>query len=327
MTDAANAVCSAIKSLQAHFVHLLEEAAAASSAPVQFRPRKWKRLGGRFGGGERFEAPTGSIFNRGSINYSHVFYGPEDRRQLRSATAISAIVHPEHPRAPSLHMHISHTEFADHAGWRLMADLNPSLPEEAATQNFRAMLSELAKEKAAEGLAAGDRYFFIPVLGRHRGVCHFYLEDFRSAHPRADLEFAANFGRGVTEHYAGLVRASLAEGTRAPNAEERAAQLHYHTLYLFQVLTLDRGTTAGLLAHDENDLGVLGCLPRYVRRDLLEEWEGKMPRPQEKLVQSLLAALPSTTVCEVTEPVKLALASALRQHYAAHPEGLAFQAR
>ena len=45
----------------------------------------------------------------------------------------------------------------------------------------------------------------------------------------------------------------------------RKKQLAYHTRYFYQVLLLDRGTTAGLLVHDDNDVGTLGSLPGQVR--------------------------------------------------------------
>ena len=39
--------------------------------------------------------------------------------------------------------------------------------------------------------------------------------------------------------------------------------------YLFQVLTLDRGTTSGLLIHNQNDVGIMGSLSLYINKVLL----------------------------------------------------------
>ena len=59
----------------------------------------------------------------------------------------------------------------------------------------------------------------------------------------------------------------MRETLRVPVLDEATAQqLAYHTLYFFQVLTLDRGTTSGLLVHDQNDLGIMGSLPAWVDR-------------------------------------------------------------
>ena len=64
---------------------------------------EWLRDGGRHGGGVRFELADRGPFNRASVNMSHVHYDDDDVRPLRSATALSSIIHPAHPRAPSLH--------------------------------------------------------------------------------------------------------------------------------------------------------------------------------------------------------------------------------
>ena len=65
---------------------------------------EWLRDGGRHGGGVRFEVAERGPFNRASVNMSHVHYDDDDARPLRSATALSSIIHPAHPRAPSLHL-------------------------------------------------------------------------------------------------------------------------------------------------------------------------------------------------------------------------------
>jgi len=78
-------------------------------------------------------------------------------------------------------MHISWTEMKDGQGyWRIMADLNPSLKDDVFQRDFEMALSRVSGEYEEEGTAQGDRYFYIPVLGRTRGVSHFYLEHFNS---------------------------------------------------------------------------------------------------------------------------------------------------
>ena len=47
-----------------------------------------------------------------------------------SATALSVILHPQNPHAPSMHFHISWTEMKSGEGsWRMIADLNPAIPK------------------------------------------------------------------------------------------------------------------------------------------------------------------------------------------------------
>ncbi len=291
--------------------------------PSEFAAHQWLRDGGRHGGGRRYACEETARFNRASLNVSCVHYDDEPQRKLASATALSTILHPSHPRAPSLHLHASFTELREGKGtWRLMADLNPSHEDAAEKERFEASLKRVAPESFARARAQGDRYFFIPAAGRHRGVTHFYLEDFTSGDFDADLALAERFVSAVIATWVELLNAPRAD----PTAEERDQQLAYHTLYLFQVLTLDRGTTSGLLVHDQNDLGVMGSLPSWVDRAQLASWEPKMVKPQDALLRELVAALPEVQPARVSDEVRVALAKIVRAHYRAHPEAMELQA-
>ena len=109
--------------------------------------------------------------------------------------------------------------------------------------------------------------------------------------------------------------------------DEKAQQLAYHTLYFFQVMTLDRGTTAGLLVHDENDEGTLGSLPPRVDKNLLSSWMSRMQEPQDLLLKRIIDSMPSQGVVEVDEGLKKKLADVIRSFYKAYPEAIALQAR
>jgi coproporphyrinogen III oxidase len=265
-------------------------------------------------------------FNRASINISQVHYDDEPEKGLGSATAISSIVHPQNPKVPSLHLHISWTSMKSGQGyWRLMADLNPSLHCDAQDE-FKSELADVAGVNASEAFAQGDRYFYIPVLERHRGVVHFYLEQYSTGSFEADAHFATSFGERVIAAYGELVKSTLALG-QVVSSDEQMSQLEYHTLYFFQVLTLDRGTTSGLLVHDQNDLGILGSLPSHVSRPLLASWVKKMPKPQGELLTGLLSCLAMMDHAPVGDDEKKRLAAVVREHYQAHPEALDLQAR
>jgi coproporphyrinogen III oxidase len=315
-----------IEALQRDFAAALEAAARAAAAPVQFESVSWLRDGGRHGGGQRLSAGASEALDRASINVSQVHYDDDPARALSSATALSTIIHPRSPHAPSVHIHVSWTELRAGRGyWRLMADLNPALADPAATAAFAAALEAVAPDLAPVARAQGDRYFWIPALGRHRGATHFYLEDHATDDPAADLELARRLGEAATRTYVRILAEALA-ADRPVRAEDRAAQLAYHTLYLFQVLTLDRGTTSGLLIHDQNDLGILGSLPSRVDRALLASWGDRLPPPQGDLLAAIVSALPDTTPALVSDAVKAQLAHVVRAHYRAHPEALALQA-
>ena len=206
-----------------------------------------------------------------------------------------------------------------------MADLNPALPNPIQTETFIEVLRQAAPSDFDQATEQGDRYFFIPALDRHRGVAHFYLENHNTGDFGNDLVFAQGVGEAAIDCYVDLLEDSVRNAS-APTSEEITMQLAYHTLYLFQVLTLDRGTTSGLLVHNQNDVGILGSLPAKVDKNLLASWRSRMDSPQDKLLDRILSALPRTRICAIDASTKQKLADAVRSHYQAYPEALDMQA-
>ena len=315
-----------VQSLQGRFAEGLGRVSARHGGAPSLERAHWRRDEGRHGGGDRYYAEHGPIFNRAAINVSVVHYDDMPNKGLGSATALSTIIHPRHPLAPSVHMHISWTEMRDGSGyWRVMADLNPAVPNAAHRERFEARLRERAGDTYPEGQIAGDRYFEIPALERHRGVSHFYLEGYATDDPQADLALACDVGEGIIDLYCELLGEVLDEGLQITPTDAQT-QLTYHTVYLLQVLTLDRGTTSGLLVHDQNDLGIMGSLPTFVDRELLASWRGRLPERQRPLLDALVEALFDASPSPVTNEVRTALAAAVRRFYRAQPEALELQA-
>jgi len=326
-TPEAKRVYALVESLQRYFVDQLDAFSASYGEERACEAVEWLREEGRFGGGLRYETRDEILFNRGSVNISQIHYEGEPSKKLASATAISTIVHPKNPHLPSMHMHISWTQMKEGRGyWRIMADLNPSIEEETTKRAFFEMLKAVSARYYESGVAQGERYFYISALKRHRGVAHFYLEDFNSGDFEADLQFAQRFGKAVIVQYMQILH-RMFEAHPDYTSREKEMQLAYHTLYLFQVLTLDRGTTSGLLVHDQNDIGILGSLPAYVDVDLLASWAKKVPFPQEKLVEAIVAELDRAEgAALIADDVKKRLAQTVREHYRSYPEALKLQA-
>ena len=325
-----------VESLQQRLVQAMQAQSHQHGLGRNFTPIEWFRADGQHGGGMRFVAEDQSVFNRASVNVSQVQYDTDASKSLASATALSSIIHPHNPYAPSVHLHVSWTEMkSGHGYWRVMADLNPAIENSSHTQQFKSALSSaagsgLSSEMTEAAFAQGDRYFNIPALSRHRGVCHFYLENFFSDDVAADQQLAETIITAVIDCYAAILDDAL-KTAAVPDATAFRQQLDYHSLYFFQVLTLDRGTTSGLLVHDQNDVGILGSLPEAVDKALIRSWREKMPEPQGELLDGLLASLaePSATRVdrsEVTDTAKKSLASAVRQHYQSNPDALSLQA-
>lgn len=266
------------------------------------------------------------FFNRASINVSQVHYDDEADRKLGSATALSTIIHPRNPLSPSIHMHVSYTELKQEkrSYWRIMADLNPSNPFTDDKDSFLAALEKVSGPHYKDGITQGDKYFYIPALERHRGVAHFYLEEYVGENFQSDREFAESVIKAAIDTYVDIVARSL-DRVATDDDTAKKNQIDYHTLYLFQVLTLDRGTIFGLVVHDQNDVGIMGSLPSHIDRHLLHSWQGKMHDAQKPLLDVILKALPKAedvSLVEVSEDIKRRLAANIRDFYKAHPKAM-----
>lgn len=313
-----------VRSLQNRFVEKLNTISETLGSNKPFEEVTWLRDEGTHGGGSRFEARDESLFNTASVNVSQVHYDDTPTKSLAGATAISTIIHPKNPHVPSIHIHISLTELRDNTSyWRVMADLNPSIYNEHDKNVFDVALGNLSEEKYEEGTLQGEKYFNIPALGRHRGVSHFYLENYKTGNKEEDYNFAESFGEGVIDTYIDIITAALKTRKEISPADMRE-QLEYHTLYLFQVLTLDRGTTSGLMIHSQNDVGIMGSLPSFIDKELLASWSDFVVAPQHKLVKNLAEALNESG--EVDVATKERLAQVVREHYKKYPESLSMQA-
>jgi len=315
-----------VTDLQQRFVTKLNAVGKKFGNGKPYEPTEWFRDEGRHGGGVRFMAADETLFNRASVNTSQVHYDDDASKQLGSASAISTIIHPKNPLAPSVHIHISWTEMKKGGGyWRVMADLNPAIEYAKDKALFADKLKMAAPQQYSEAAAQGDRYFNIPVLGRTRGVTHFYLENYTSGDFDTDIKMARKVGEAAIDTYIDILTMAIEQRT-APTEADYKKQLDYHTLYFFQVLTLDRGTTSGLLVHNQNDVGILASLPSRVNRALLASWKTKMAPPQDLLLQKMLDCLSENEVSSVEDHTKQELANCVRKHYLAHPEAIDMQA-
>lgn len=324
----ALAVNSLVEDLQQYFVNQLNGLASANSKQdISFAVVKWFRDEGRHGGGIRYVANNEEIFNRASVNVSQIHYDDDKSKNLASATAISTIIHPENPHAPSVHMHISWTEMKNGKGyWRMMADLNPAIANEEDKTLFNENINSVTSMVHKKAVEQGERYFYIPALDRHRGVSHFYLEDYHSGDFQIDFDLAKSLGKMVIDSYIKIFNQAIKKNDALTESDYQK-QLAYHTLYLFQVLTLDRGTTSGVLVHDQNDIGIMGSLPSKIDKTLLSSWKSELPAPQDELLCAIIGVFPNETICTIDEDVKKSLANVVRQHYKSNPEALKMQAR
>ena len=323
-SEEAKSAYTLVRALQKRFVDQLNNLSATLGENKAFEEVIWFRDEGIHGGGSRFEARDNILFNTASVNVSQVHYDEDASKKLQSASAISTIIHPKNPKVPSIHIHISLTQLRDGGSyWRVMADLNPSISNDEDKNLFDKTIKELSQNTFDEGVKQGEKYFNIPALNRHRGVSHFYLENYKTENKNADYLFAKSFGEGIIDVYTNIIKNAF-KTRQTFSVQDIKQQIDYHTLYLFQVLTLDRGTTSGLLIHDQNDVGIMGSLPTFINKKLLESWAVKVATPQNELVENLAKEINMQGL--VDERTKENLAQVVREHYEKYPEALSMQA-
>jgi len=313
-----------VKNLQKRFVDKLNDLSTKIGENKKFEEVVWLRENGICGGGSRFEARDEILFNTASVNVSQVHYDNQPNKSLQSATAISTIIHPRNPNVPSIHIHISLTCLRDgNSYWRIMADLNPSIENIEDKKVFDESLKQISKDTYKEGIEQGEKYFFIPSLNRYRGISHFYLENYKTLNQEEDFKFANSFGEKIIDTYIDIISNAFLNKITF-SEDDIKKQLDYHTLYLFQVLTLDRGTTSGLLIHNQNDIGIMGSLPKFVNKQLLQSWLSNMEKPQNELLENIINAIDEIGSIDVETKEKLAIV--VRNHYKKYPDALKYQA-
>jgi len=310
--------------LQVYFVSKLNALALKFGEGKSCKSVMWECDKGKHGGGKGYEARDKSLFNQASVYVSEIHYEDKKNKALECASVFSATIHPHNPHVPSLHLSVSWEKMKEEkACWYLMADLNPSILNEATLD--QSIFSETVKKATGrfyeEGILKGDSYFYIPEVRRHRGVCHYYLEGYNSKKLEEEKALILAFYESLIDCYVDIFSAKL---MLQPiyTEEKKKEQLAYHTLYFFQVLTRDRATTSALLEHDQNDLAVLASLPSPINRDILSLWGEKMTAPQDLLLKQILKALPKAVPTPVDEKCKKRLANILRKHYKKYPEAL-----
>lgn len=311
-----------IDEVQAYFVEKLEALSwDGQTCKGMFLPSSWLRDEGTHGGGKRFGVVDVPLFNRASVNASAVHYDDMPSYPAVSGTALSVIIHPRNPRAPSMHCHFSYTQVrSGKAYWRMISDLNPSLNDPHAKNRFDvALRAECPPQLYDDAKLFGDKYFFIPELNRYRGTSHLFIAELmdKDMSRDAQMKLARTLAKTTIDTYTAIVQEAL-DSYPATKVQdfEREQQLDYHTVYFYQVLFLDRGTTAGLMAHTENDVGTLASLPNDINASLLASWMARVQAPHDELLRRILAVLPASSgTCHVSDETRQALATTVRNYY------------
>ena len=289
-----DSVKSYLLELQNHIVAGLEQLDGSA-----FRRDRWERPGG--GGGESRIIEEGNVFERGGVNFSHV-YGeqlpgsasaarPELAGRGFEAMGVSLVLHPRNPYVPTVHMNVRFL-VATRAGsdpvWWFGGgmDLTPYYGFEEDARHFHATCRRALEPSGADCHPRFkrwcDEYFFLKHRGEPRGVGGIFFDDLNEHGFDHCFALLRSVGDHFLPAYAPLVerRRDARYGER-----ERDFQAYRRGRYVEFNLVYDRGTLFGLQSGGRVE-SILMSLPPLVKWRY--DWKPEPGSAEDRLIREFL---------------------------------------
>lgn len=216
---------------------------------------------------------------------------PELADQPFEATAISVIVHPRNPYAPTTHLNLrmflivaDRHEPVWHFGGGF--DLTPFYGFEEDAVHFhksaQAACLPFGEELYPRLKKRCDEYFFLPHRQEARGIGGLFFDDWREGGFEQSLAFVKSVGEHFLEAYLPLLerRKDMSYGRK-----ERDFQLYRRGRYAEFNLVVDRGTRYGLQSGRRIE-SVLASLPPKVSWKY--DWQPEPGSSEERLYRDFL---------------------------------------
>ena len=252
------------------------EALAAEDGQA-FREDSWDRPGG--GGGRSRVLEGGHVFEKGGVNFSHVFgdglppsataQRPELAGRSFQAMGVSLVIHPRNPHVPTSHANvrffIAERPDAEPVWWFGGGfDLTPYYGRREDARHWHATAREACAPFGDEVYPRFkqwcDDYFHLKHRNEPRGVGGLFFDDLNEWGFERSFAFMRSVGDHYIPAYLPIVqrRRGLAYGER-----EREFQLYRRGRYVEFNLVYDRGTIFGLQTGGRTE-SILMSLPPLV---------------------------------------------------------------
>jgi len=274
-------------------------ALAAEDGAAAFREDAWERPGG--GGGRTRVMEGGAVFEKGGINFSHVFgenlppsataHRPELAGRRFQAMGVSLVMHPANPYVPTSHANVRYflaeREDADPVWWFGGGfDLTPyyGFDEDAVhwhrtAQAACAPFGETVYPRLKQWC---DDYFFLRHRNEPRGIGGLFFDDLNEG----GFERCFALMRSVGDHYAPAYQPIVARRKATPYGErERAFQKLRRGRYVEFNLVYDRGTLFGLQSGGRAESILMSLPPEVSWR---YDWSPEVGSPEAKLYERYL---------------------------------------
>jgi coproporphyrinogen III oxidase len=271
----------------------------AEDGCATFIEDSWEREGG--GGGRTRVISDGAVFEKGGVNFSHVYgdnlppSASKSRPELTGcsfqAMGVSLVMHPKNPYVPTSHANIrifvAEKPGLDPVWWFGGGyDLTPYYGFEEDCKSWH----QTAK-KACDPFGDDvyprykkwcDDYFYLPHRNEPRGIGGLFFDDINEGGFDLCFKFMQSVGDSFVEAYQPIV-------ARRKEHEYGEAQRHFQLYrrgrYVEFNLVYDRGTVFGLQSGGRTE-SILMSLPPLVRW----EYDAKVApgSPEEQLYEQFL---------------------------------------
>lgn len=290
-----NEVIDYLKTLQDGICSALEH----EDGGATFIEDSWQRDGG--GGGRTRVIANGNVFEKGGVNFSHVFGDklppsatatrPELAGRSFQAAGVSLVIHPDNPYVPTSHANVR-VFVAEKPGEKPVwwfgggYDLTPyyAFEEDCVYwhQTAKNACDPFGGEIYPRFKNWCDEYFFLKHRNETRGIGGLFFDDFHELGADQSFALLRSVGDSYIKAYLPIVhkRKSLKYDER-----EKQFQLHRRGRYVEFNLVYDRGTLFGLQSGGRTE-SILMSLPPLVRWDY--DWRPEAGSAEEKLYTNFL---------------------------------------
>lgn len=263
----------------------------------KFQEDIWHHKNG--GGGRTRAGANGNIFEKGGVNFSHVFGDslppaaslkrPELAGKPFQALGVSLVIHPKNPYAPTSHANFRFfSTTGDNPIWWFGGgyDLTPYYGFEEDCKHWH-QTAKNACDTGGEHIypkykAWCDEYFYLPHREEARGIGGIFFDDFNQDGFEQCFELVKNLGNSYLEAYLPIIekRKDIPFGER-----EKSFQKHRRGRYVEFNLIYDRGTIFGLQSKGRTE-SILMSLPPEV--NWTYDWKPEPGSEEAKLYESFL---------------------------------------
>ena len=232
----------------------------ALDTAAQFVEDSWQRSEG--GGGRTRVISNGAVFEKGGVNFSHVFgeqlppsataTRPELAGCRFEAMGVSVVMHPDNPFVPTSHANLRFfvaEKTGQEAIWWFGGgfDLTPYYPVEADCVSWHRAAEQACRPYGDSVYSAFkkncDEYFYLPHRDEHRGIGGLFFDDLNEWGFDTCFEFIAQVGNQYINAYSDIVRGRKDDSF---NQTQKQFQRYRRGRYVEFNLVYDRGTLFGL---------------------------------------------------------------------------------